>query len=154
MRGGVVLHIIGIFYMKLYKDHRDYKVTNVEWHLCVGELLNNLNKRIGSVTGFGYPNDIIPANVSYWYERNTHYHLYLFGLKHIDPVSGRCVVSDTDPWNRKFKVYPPEQSSSGYALTHHRYYTFRNLTKIVNVMVTTVNGEPVYCVDNIELIDN
>ena len=139
------------------KTHKDYGVTNVEWHLCVGELLKNLNRHIGAVEGYGYLNNDINnkfEGVNYWYERNTHYHLYLFGLKHIDPLSGRCVVSDIDPWNRKFKVYPPEQLSSRYALTHHRYYTFRNLTKIVNVMVTTVNGEPVYCVDNIELIDN
>lgn len=135
------------------KTHRDYRVTNVEWHLCMGDLLRNLNTHIGAVTGFGYSNDVIPANVSYWYERNTHYHLNLFRLKHIDPVSGRCMVGDKDPWHRRFKVYPPEQLSSRYALTHHRYYTFRNLTKIVNVMVTTVNGEPVYCMDNIELIE-
>ena len=138
------------------KTHRDYKVTNVAWHLCVGNLLNNLNRHIGAATGFGYSSIDINKleNANYWYERNTYHHLYLLGLKYIDPVSKRSTVSDKDPWNRKFKVYPPEQLSSGYAFTHHRYYTFRNLTKIVNVMVTTVNGEPVYCMDNIELIEN
>ena len=64
------------------KTHRDYKVTNVEWHLCVGELLKNLNRHIGAVEGYGYVNNDINKleGVNYWYERNTHYHLYLFGV--------------------------------------------------------------------------
>lgn len=136
------------------KTHRDYLVTNVEWHLCMGELSRYIISTGCAMWGTGYLDIDIFKNVNYWYVRDTGLYMYSFAQKHIDPISKRSTVMDRDPWYRKFKVYPPEELSSRYALTPHRYYTFRNLTKLVNVMVTTVNGEPVYCVDNIELVEN
>jgi hypothetical protein len=144
------------------KKHTDYLVTNVAWHLSMGELYRDIIKT--GCTTTGYLDIDIFKNINYWYVRDTGYYMYLFGQKHIDPISKRSTVMDKDPWYRRFKAYPPEESTNGGVMisyvgagysesTHHRYYTFRNLTKIVNVMVTTVNGEPVYCVDNIELVD-
>lgn len=53
--------------------------------------------------------------------------------------------NDLDPWNRRFKTYPPESTHRGNTYTYYKYETFYRDN--VYVITTTVNGFKVYCVD-------
>ena len=136
-----------------------YPVTNAMWEymddMTLGEYLNSLGvdiKSYGFIKGFprsfylriGFyePGYVITTN-SHLYVITTNNHLY----DHL------AIVRDNDPWHRKFKVFPVGSNLYGNDV----YYYFSLMAKglssygsdIYNcyVIVTTVAGKPVYCVD-------
>jgi len=123
-----------------------YPVTNVMWQymddMTLGEYLNSLGvdyKRSGFIKG--YPRSFY-LRIGFYepgYVITTNSHLY----DHL--VS----VRDNDPWHRKFKTFP---------VGNEDYYYFALMaTGLSNyssgghyncyVIVTTVSGKKVYCVD-------
>ena len=129
-----------------------YPVTNVMWKYVndttLGEYLNSLGidyKRSGFIKG--YPRSFY-LRIGFYepgYVITTNSHLY-------DHLAIR--VMDNDPWHRKFKVFPIGINVLG----NEDYYYFALMaTGLSNyssgghyncyVIVTTVAGKKVYCVD-------
>lgn len=112
----------------LVKSHTDYPVTNKTWKLMEIELsvyLDSLNLTDPTNSIFENYNDIWS-----WYLRSPNRN-----------------ESNLDPWNRFFVFYPPEKIPSQAALYKYQILTHDNFAVAVYVIVTTVNGERVYCVD-------
>jgi hypothetical protein len=127
-----------------------YPVTNAMWKyvndMTLGEYLNSLGVDIKSY-GFikGFPRSFY-LRIGFYepgYVITTNSHLY----DHL------AIVRDNDPWHRKFKVFPIGINVFGNE--DYKYFAL-NATGLSNygsgnyncyVMVTTVNGKPVYCVD-------
>jgi hypothetical protein len=111
---------------KLVKSHTDYPVTNKTWKLMGIELsvyLDSLNLTDPTNSIFENYNDIWN-----WYLRSPHRN-----------------ESNLDPWNRFFVCYPPDNTPYQDDLCKYQILTHDNFA--VYVVVTTVNGERVYCVD-------
>jgi hypothetical protein len=128
-----------------------YPVTNVMWQymddMTLGEYLNSLGvdyKRSGFIKG--YPRSFY-LRIGFYkpgYVITTNSHLY----DHL------AIVRDNDPWHRKFKVFPIGINVFGNE--DYKYFALK-ATGLSNygggghyncyVIVTTVNGKPVYCVD-------
>jgi hypothetical protein len=128
-----------------------YPVTNVMWQymddMTLGEYLNSLGvdyKRSGFIKG--YPRSFY-LRIGFYkpgYAITTNSHLY----DHL------AIVRDNDPWHRKFKVFPIGINVFGNE--DYKYFALK-ATGLSNygggghyncyVIVTTVNGKPVYCVD-------
>jgi hypothetical protein len=128
-----------------------YPVTNVMWQymddMTLGEYLNSLGVDIKSY-GFikGFPRSFY-LRIGFYepgYVITTNSHLY----DHL------AIVRDNDPWHRKFKVFPIGINVFGNE--DYKYFALK-ATGLSNygggghyncyVIVTTVNGKPVYCVD-------
>jgi hypothetical protein len=128
-----------------------YPVTNVMWKyvndMTLGEYLNSLGVDIKSY-GFikGFPRSFY-LRIGFYepgYVITTNSHLY----DHL------AIVRDNDPWHRKFKVFPIGINVFGNE--DYKYFALK-ATGLSNygsgghyncyVIVTTVNGKPVYCVD-------
>ena len=129
-----------------------YPVTNVMWQymddMTLGEYLNSLGvdyKRSGFIKG--YPRSFYLRigfyQPGYVITTNSHLHNNL-----------AIRVRDNDPWHRKFKVFPIGINVFG----NDDYYYFALMaTGLSNygsggsyncyVIVTTVAGKKVYCVD-------
>lgn len=128
-----------------------YPVTNVMWQymddMTLGEYLNSLGvdyKRSGFIKG--YPRSFY-LRIGFYqpgYAIDTNTHLY----------DSLVMVRDNDPWHRKFKVFPIGINVFG----NEDYYYFALMaTGLSNyssggsyncyVIVTTVSGTKVYCVD-------
>lgn len=129
-----------------------YPVTNVMWKymddMSLGEYLNSLGvdyKRSGFIKG--YPRSFYLRigfyKPGYAIDTNSHLHNNL-----------AIRVMDNDPWHRKFKVFPIGINVLG----NEDYYYFALMaTGLSNyssgghyncyVIVTTVAGKKVYCVD-------
>jgi len=128
-----------------------YPVTNVMWQymddMTLGEYLNSLGvdyKRSGFIKG--YPRSFY-LRIGFYkpgYAIDTNSHLYDNFVR----------VMDNDPWHRKFKVFPIGINVFG----NEDYYYFALMaTGLSNygsgghyncyVIVTTVAGKKVYCVD-------
>jgi hypothetical protein len=127
-----------------------YPVTNGMWkyvdNMTLGEYLASLgvdNKSYGFIKG--YPRSFYLRVGLYepGYVITTNSHLY----------DSLVTVRDNDPWHRKFKVFPVGSNLYGNDV----YYYFSLMAKglssygsdIYNcyVIVTTVAGNKVYCVD-------
>jgi hypothetical protein len=127
-----------------------YPVTNVMWKyvndMTLGEYLASLGVDIKSY-GFinGFPRSFY-LRIGFYepgYVITTNSHLY----------DSLVTVRDNDPWHRKFKVFPIGINVFGNE--DYKYFALK-ATGLSNygggyyncyVMVTTVNGKPVYCVD-------
>jgi hypothetical protein len=127
-----------------------YPVTNVMWQymddMTLGEYLNSLGvdyKRSGFIKG--YPRSFY-LRIGFYkpgYAITTNSHLY----DHL------AIVRDNDPWHRKFKVFPIGINVFGNE--DYKYFALK-ATGLSNygggyyncyVIVTTVSGTKVYCVD-------
>lgn len=111
---------------KFVKSHTEYPVTNKTWKLMGIELsvyLDSLNLTDTTNSIFENYNDIWN-----WYLRSPHRN-----------------ESNLDPWNRFFVCYPPDKTHYQDDLYKYQILTHDNFA--VYVIVTTVNGERVYCVD-------
>jgi hypothetical protein len=127
-----------------------YPVTNVMWQymddMTLGEYLNSLGVDIKSY-GFikGFPRSFY-LRIGFYkpgYVITTNSHLY----DHL------AIVRDNDPWHRKFKVFPIGINVFGNE--DYKYFALK-ATGLSNygggyyncyVIVTTVAGKSVYCVD-------
>ena len=111
------------------KSHIEYPVTNKHWKLMQIELsvyldslgLSNLTDSI-----FESYNDIWN-----WYLRTT-----------------KGNGTNFDPWNRLFVCYPPDKTHYQDDLYNYKILTNDNFC--VCIVVTTVSGMKVYCVDVIK----
>ena len=111
---------------KFVKSHTDYPVTNKTWKLMGIELsvyLDSLNLTDPTNSIFENYNDIWN-----WYLRSPHRN-----------------ESNLDPWNRFFVCYPPDKTHYQDDLYKYQILTHDNFC--VCIVVTTVNGMKVYCVD-------
>ena len=125
---------------ELLKSHSDYPVTNTQWKFVD----YSLNGYLESLNLKGY-------NVGHRGELKGISHSYLrIRNKSAERALDRRGLLNCDPWYRDFKCFPPDKLKLHSA---YEYYCFSNSAiKIdVNVIVTTVNQQKVYCVD---LIDN
>ena len=115
----------------LVKSHTEYPVTNKQWKLMEIEL----SVYLGSL-------DLIDLTDSIFASYNDIWTWYL-RERSIKVVTKPF---DTDPWDRKFVCFPIQKPVLGSV---YNYFSFYNSARIfvVNVIVTTVNGEKVYCVD-------
>ena len=115
----------------------DYPVTNVQW------------KRIDNIVLWDYlrglhlidPSNslvIFQGTLDVFYLRNRH-----------NPAPAVTKIDyNSDPWNRRFVIYPPmlQFSSNDAIYRYHSYISYKSKID-VDVIVTTVNEQKVYCVD-------
>ena len=121
------------------KSHSEYPVTNTQWKI----IDYSLNGYLESLNLKGY-------NVGHRGELEGISHSYLrIRNKSAERAMDRSGLLNCDPWYREFKCFPPDKLKLHSA---YEYYCFRNDdVKIdVNVIVTTVNEQKVYCVDVIK----
>ena len=128
-----------------------YPVTNAMWKyvndMTLGEYLGSLGvdyKRSGVIKGFPRSFYLRIGFYQPGYVVVTNSHLY----------DNLVRVMDNDPWHRKFKVFPI--GTNVFGNEDYKYFALMakglsNYGKSVNyncyVIVTTVNGKSVYCVD-------
>ena len=122
------------------KSHSDYPVTNTQWKI----IDYSLNGYLESLNLKGY-NDGHKWGI---FEGINQSYLR-FRYKSDKNVVNDDALVRMDPWHRVFKCFPPDKLKLHSA---YEYYCFRNDdVKIdVNVIVTTVNQQKVYCVDVIK----
>ena len=123
-------------YEKL-KSHSEYPVTNTQWKI----IDYSLNGYLEGLNLKGYKSGELKG-ISHSYLRIRN--------KSAERALDRSGLLNCDPWYRDFKCFPPDKLKLHSV---YEYYCFSNSAiKIdVNVIVTTVNQQKVYCVD---LIDN
>lgn len=119
----------------LVKIHTEYPVTNNQWKLMDNGL--GLWDYLTTLKLFGADTNsqmILFAGIRYFYLRVRY---------NADPYTEEF---NSDPWGRKFMVYPPERQRDRAV---YRYYSFysHELYLDVNVIITTVNKSRVYCLD-------
>jgi len=131
--------------------NEQYPVTNVMWKymdsMTLGEYLGSLGvdyKRSGFIKGFPRSFYLRIGFYEPGYVITTNSHLY----DHL------AIVRDNDPWHRKFKVFPIGINVFGNE--DYKYFALK-ATGLSNygsgghyncyVIVTTVSGTKVYCVD-------
>ena len=127
-----------------------YPVTNGMWrymdNMTLGEYLASLgvdNKSYGFIKG--YPRSFYLRVGLYepGYVITTNSHLY----------DSLVTVRDNDPWHRKFKVFPVGSNLYGNDVYYYFSLMAKGLSSYGNdiyncyVIVTTVAGNKVYCVD-------
>ena len=125
--------------------HDDYVILNDTWRYIRDMPLNYCLDKLGV-------NDI--------YHRFVGINLGFY-LRHRINIGGTCDVDvDLDPWNRKFTSHPEgsnfrknfrdrprHHDCHKYFITDYSRGNNNNGYHVVYVIVTTVNGERVYCVD-------
>ena len=119
------------------KSHSDYPVTNTQWKI----IDYSLNGYLESLNLKGYNDGHrwgIFEGINQSYLR--------FRYKSDKNVVNDDALVRIDPWHRVFKCFPPDKLKLHSA---YEYYCFRNddIKIDVNVIVTTVNEQKVYCVD-------
>lgn len=117
--------------------HMDYPVTNTQWK----NIDYSLNGYLESLNLKGYNDG------HRWGIFDGIYKSYLrFRYKSDKNVVNDDALVRIDPWHRVFKCFPPDKLKLHSA---YEYYCFRNddIKIDVNVIVTTVNEQKVYCVD-------
>jgi hypothetical protein len=114
---------------KIVSDHTDYPVTNMQWKRMEYELVAYLDGL--DLTELFY--STICQDVWCWYLRER-------SIKVITKPF------DTDPWDRRFVCFPIQKPVLGSVYNYHSFYNSAMIF-VVNVIVTTVNGMKVYCVD-------
>ena len=117
----------------ILKSHTEYPITNKQWKLIDYSLngyLESLNLKgyVGRLWGL-FDEGVNKSYLRFRFRND----------KNMD------ALVRMDPWHRVFKCFPPDKVGSNL----YQYYCFRNDdVKIdVNVIVTTVNEQKVYCVD-------
>ena len=125
---------------ELLKSHIEYPVTNTQWKFVD----YSLNGYLESLNLKGY-NDGHKWGI---FEGINQSYLR-FRYKSDKNVVNDDALVRMDPWHRVFKCFPPDKLKLHSA---YEYYCFSNSAiKIdVNVIVTTVNQQKVYCVDLID----
>ena len=120
------------------KSHTEYIITNKQWRL----IYYSLSAYLESLKLDGY---------------NVHKHRFL-GIGYLylrvrDKSTEKSMdmsgLLNSDPWNRKFKCFPPDKFK-GFRSYEYQSFDSKSLNLKVYVIVTTVNGERVYCVDVIK----
>jgi len=129
-----------------------YPVTNVMWQymddMTLGEYLASLGvdiKKYGFIKGFPRSFYVRTGLYEPGYVITTNSHLY----------DSLVTVRDKDPWHRPFKVFPIGTNVFGnedykyFALMATGLSNYNGKSGHYNcyVIVTTVAGKPVYCVD-------
>ena len=117
--------------------HMDYPVTNVQW------------KRIDNIVLWDYLRGlhlIDPSNSLVIFQGTLDV-FYLRNRYNPDPAVTK-IDYNSDPWNRRFVIYPPmlQFSSNDAIYRYHSYISYKSKID-VDVIVTTVNEQKVYCVD-------
>ena len=124
----------------LMKSHIDYPVTNPLWQRIDNFVLWDFLKTL----------HLIDSNNSLVIFQGTLDVFYLRNRHNPDPAVNK-IDYNSDPWNRRFVIYPPmlQFSSNNSIYKYHSYISYK--IKIdVNIIVTTVNNMRVYCVDIIK----
>ena len=121
---------------EMLKSHSDYPVTNTQWKFVD----YSLNGYLESLNLKGYKSGELKG-ISHSYLRIRN--------KSAERALDRRGLLNCDPWYRDFKCFPPDKLKLHSA---YEYYCFsNNAIKIdLNVIVTTVNQQKVYCVDLID----
>ena len=121
---------------ELLKSHSEYPVTNTQWKI----IDYSLNGYLESLNLKGYKSGELKG-ISHSYLRIRN--------KSAERALDRIGLLNCDPWYREFKYFPPDKLKLHSA---YEYYCFSNSDiKIdLNVIVTTVNQQKVYCVDLID----
>jgi hypothetical protein len=116
------------------KSHSDYPVTNTQWKV----IDYSLNGYLEGLNLKGY-NDGHKWGIFEGINQ-SYLRIRFRNDKNMD------VLVRMDPWHRVFKCFPPDKLKLHSA---YEYYCFRNddIKIDVNVIVTTVNVQKVYCVD-------
>ena len=142
--------------------NEQYPVTNCMWKyvndMTMGEYLASLGvdaRRYGFIKG--YPKSFYLRvgiyNVGYKIEYD-----WDTGLNEIEKRK-MVELRNSDPWYRKFKVFPIGNNVFGFGNDVYNYFPLM-ATGLSNyssgiyncyVIVTTVNGKIVYCVDRINI---
>jgi len=119
--------------------HMDYPETNKQWnridnmvlwdYLMTCHLIDLDNSLV-----------IFQGTLDVFYLRNRH-----------NPAPAVNKIDyNSDPWNRRFVIYPPMKFSSNNSIyKYHSYISYKRKID-VNIIVTTVNNMCVYCVDVIQ----
>lgn len=119
------------------KSHNEYPVTNTQWKVIdysLSAYLEGLNlKGYNDGHRWGIFEGINQSYLRFRYKSDK------------NMVNDDALVR-IDPWHRVFKSFPPDKLKLHSA---YQYYCFRNddIKVDVNVIVTTVNQQKVYCVD-------
>ena len=121
--------------------HLDYPVTNVQW------------KRIDNIVLWDYLRGlhlIDPSNSLVIFEGTLD--VFYFRYRHNDDRVTK-IDYNSDPWNRRFVVYRPMlqfyTNTNDVVYEYYSYITYKSKID-VDVIVTTVNKDKVYCVDVIK----
>ena len=121
------------------KSHIDYPVTNPQWvridNIVLWDYLKTLHLLDPSNSLV-----IFQGTLDVFYLRNRH-----------NPAPAVNKIDyNSDPWNRRFVIYPPIKFSSNNSIyKYHSYISYKRKID-VNIIVTTVNNMCVYCVDVIQ----
>ena len=122
------------------KSHIDYPVTNAQWQRIDNFVLWDFLKTLHLLD----PSNslvIFQGTLDVFYLRNRH-----------NPAPAVTKIDyNSDPWNRRFVIYPPmlQFSSNDAIYKYHSYISYKRKID-VNIIVTTVNNMRVYCVDAIK----
>ena len=121
------------YQVEMLKSHSEYPVTNTQWKI----IDYSLNGYLESLNLKGYKD----GNKWGIFEGINQSYLR-FRFRNDKNMNALVRM---DPWHRVFKCFPPDNVGSNL----YQYYCFRNddVKVDVNVIVTTVNEQKVYCVD-------
>jgi hypothetical protein len=115
---------------RIVKSHTEYAITNDQWKLMCNGL--GLWDYLTTLQLMESPYPLMNfAGIRDFYLRERHNSLNF----------------DRDPWNRPFVVMPPSKQKSLTSV--YRYYSYSSVVLYINVdvIVTTVHRDRVYCVD-------
>jgi len=132
-------------YEKL-KSHSDYVITNSAWKLMEMSLSQYLESL--KVTQILFPRSKWSGNMSYDVLEFAGIHQFYLRQRYYNQ-SEKTVIKD--PWNRDFVLFPGIYNKWQIVIpkSKYDYHTYESdyVDGQVYVLVTTVNGERVYCVD-------
>jgi hypothetical protein len=121
---------------EMLKSHIDYPVINVQWvrmdNIVLWDYLTTLH--------------LIDSNNDLVMFQGT---LDVFYLRHRHNNDSVTKVDyNSDPWGRKFVMYPPmlQYYYNDILYEYYTYFSYK-MKYEVNIIVTTVNNGRVYCVD-------
>ena len=119
------------------KTHTDYPITNTQWKLMKNHGLG-LWDYLDTL-------QLAPINVTTQFSRFCGTARFA-GIKefYLRERYPNWIGYDLDPWGRKFVVMPLDKRTH---TSVYQYYSYGNLNLNVDVIVTTVNEQKVYCVD-------
>ena len=121
--------------------HMDYPVTNVQWKLIDNIVLWDYLRGLHLID---------PRNSLVIFEGTLD--VFYFRYRHSDDRVTK-IDYNSDPWNRRFVVYRPMlqfyTNTNDVVYEYYSYITYKSKID-VDVIVTTVNKDKVYCVDVIK----
>jgi hypothetical protein len=123
----------------MLKSHIDYPIINVQWvrmdNIVLWDYLTTLH--------------LIDSSNSLVMFQGT---LDVFYLRHRHNNDSVTKVDyNSDPWGRKFVMYPPmlQYYNNDTLYEYYTYFSYK-MKYEVNIIVTTVSRSKVYCVDLIK----